>query len=102
LVEIGGEMRARGFNIDGEPWRVAIERPVEEQRAIERVVPLANLSMATSGDYRNFYDAGGERISHTIDPRTGRPVRGRVAAVSVIDPSCMTADGWATALTALG
>lgn len=102
LVELGGEMRAYGLNIDGAPWRVAVERPVENERAIERVVPLENLSMATSGDYRNFYDADGERISHTIDPRTGRPVRGRVAAVTVIDPSCMTADGWATALTALG
>jgi thiamine biosynthesis lipoprotein len=102
LVEIGGEMRAYGLNIDGEPWRVGVERPVENERVIQRVVPLENLSMATSGDYRNYYDAGGERISHTIDPRTGRPVRGRVAAVTVIDPSCMTADGWATALTALG
>ena len=102
LVELGGEIRAAGLNLGGEPWRLAIERPVEDQRAIERVVALENLSMATSGDYRNFYDADGERISHTIDPRTGRPVRGRVAAVSVIDASCMTADGWATALTALG
>lgn len=102
MVELGGEIRAAGRNLGGEPWRLAIERPVEDQRAIERVVALENLSMATSGDYRNFYDADGERISHTIDPRTGRPVRGRVAAVSVIDSSCMTADGWATALTALG
>lgn len=102
LVELGGEIRAAGLNLGGEPWRLAIERPVENERAIERVVPMENLSMATSGDYRNFYDADGERISHTIDPRTGRPVRGRVAAVTVIDPSCMTADGWATALTALG
>ena len=102
MVELGGEIRAAGLNLNGEPWRLAIERPVEDQRAIERVVALENLSMATSGDYRNFYDAEGERISHTIDPRTGRPVRGRVAAVSVVDPSCMTADGWATALTALG
>lgn len=102
LVEIGGEMHALGLNIHGEPWRVAIERPVENERVIERVVPLENLSMATSGDYRNYYDFEGQRISHTIDPRTGRPVRGRVASVSVVDPSCMTADGWATALTALG
>lgn len=102
MVELGGEVRASGRNLAGEPWRIAIERPIENERAIERVVPLDDLSMATSGDYRNYYDAGGERISHTIDPRTGRPVRGRVAAVSVVDPSCMTADGWATALTALG
>jgi len=102
LVELGGEMRAAGFNSSQQPWRVAIESPVENARAIERVVPLDNLSMATSGDYRNYYDADGERISHTIDPRTGRPVRHRVAAVTVVDPSCMTADGWATALIALG
>jgi thiamine biosynthesis lipoprotein len=102
LVELGGEMRAAGFNSSQQPWRVSIESPVENERAIERVVPLDNLSMATSGDYRNYYDADGERISHTIDPRTGRPVRHRVAAVTVVDPSCMTADGWATALTALG
>jgi thiamine biosynthesis lipoprotein len=102
LVELGGEMRAAGFNSSQQPWRVAIESPVENERAIERVVPLDSLSMATSGDYRNYYDADGERISHTIDPRTGRPVQHRVAAATVVDPSCMTADAWATALTALG
>lgn len=102
MVEVGGEVRARGLNQAGQPWRIAIERPVEGARVVERIVPLKDLSMATSGDYRNYYERDGMRLSHTIDPRSGRPVNHGLASVSVIDPTCMRADGYATAIMALG
>ncbi len=102
MVEIGGEVRAHGLNGEGRPWRIAIEEPVEGERSIQRVIPLADAAMATSGDYRNFWVEDGLRYSHTIDPRTGRPVRHRLASVTVIEPTCMRADGLATALMALG
>jgi thiamine biosynthesis lipoprotein len=102
MVEVGGEVRTRGRNAAGEPWRIAIERPDTAQRAFQEVVPLSDLAMATSGDYRNFYEQDGVRFSHTIDPRTGRPIQHRLASVSVIDPVCMRADGYATALMVLG
>ena len=102
LVEVGGEVRARGFNGSGEVWRIGIERPTVGGRSVHLVVPLADLSLATSGDYRNFFERDGVRISHTIDPRTGRPITHNLASVSVVHASCMTADGLATALGVLG
>jgi len=102
MVEIGGEVRTSGHNGDDRPWRIGIEQPSEEGRAVERVVQLSGLSMATSGDYRSFWEEDGQRFSHTIDPRTGRPVRHRLASVSVIESDCMRADAFATALMVLG
>jgi thiamine biosynthesis lipoprotein len=102
MVEVGGEVRARGVNGSGQTWRIGVEKPTPEGRAVHLVVPLANLSLATSGDYRNFYERDGVRISHTIDPRSGRPISHNLASVSVIHASCMTADGLATALGVLG
>ena len=74
LVEVGGEVRAAGLNDAGHPWRIAIEQPGSGSTVPGRIVPLSNLAMATSGDYRNYYEVGGVRFSHTIDPRTGYPV----------------------------
>lgn len=102
MVEIGGEIRARGRNYEGEPWRVGIERPAENERAIQRVVPLDGMALATSGDYREYYEVDGVRISHTVDARTGRPIAHALASVSVIHEECMWADGYATAIMALG
>lgn len=102
LVEIGGELRARGRKPDGSAWRVAIERPVAGRRAVYRVVELRDAAIATSGDYRNFFDAGGRRYSHSIDPRSGRPVAHELASVSVIASSTMTADALSTALMIMG
>jgi thiamine biosynthesis lipoprotein len=102
MVEVGGEVRARGLNGAGQTWRIGVERPTPEGRAVHLVVPLADLSLATSGDYRNFYERDGVRISHTIDPRSGQPISHDLASVSVIHASCMTADGLATALGVLG
>lgn len=105
LVEVGGEMRGHGRKRGGQPWRVAVERPAPDDARdddIEAIVALDGLAMATSGDYRHFFDDGGHRYSHTIDPRTGAPVDHRLASVTVLHESCMQADALATALTVLG
>ena len=102
MVEIGGEVYAAGERADGGPWQIAIEQPREEGRAIQAIVGLSDRAMASSGDYRIFYREGGDRISHTIDPRTGRPVVGGPAAVTVVAPSTTQADAWATAIMVLG
>jgi len=102
LVEIGGELRARGERPGGGPWRVAIEAPDATVRRVHRVVALHDMAMATSGDYRNYYERDGRRISHTIDPRTGRPITHRLASVTVLHREAARADAWATALDVLG
>lgn len=102
LVEIGGELRASGVRDDGKPWRVAVERPVPEGRTVHTVIGLDNASMATSGDYRNYYEEDGRWLSHVIDARTGRPIDHALASVSVLARDCTTADAWATALLVLG
>ncbi|NQU21228.1 MAG: FAD:protein FMN transferase [Candidatus Nealsonbacteria bacterium] len=102
LVEIGGEVRAAGHNHRGVSWRIGVESPVVGIRAVEKTVALKNLAMATSGDYRNYFEADGVRYSHIIDPRTGRPVTHRLASVTVLDASCTRADALATALMVLG
>lgn len=102
MVEVGGEVRTRGLNLQGESWRIGIERPVPNERAIDLIVPLGGLAMATSGDYRNYYEAEGRRMSHTIDPRTGFPITHNVASVSMIAPLCVRADAYATGLLVLG
>jgi thiamine biosynthesis lipoprotein len=102
MVEIGGEIRARGMNAEGEYWHIGIEKPVTDERAVERVVHLKDTGMATSGNYRNFYDMNGTRYSHIIDPVTGKPVVQQLASVTVLDQACMVADAWATALFVLG
>jgi thiamine biosynthesis lipoprotein len=102
LVEIGGELRGRGLNAAGEPWRIAVERPDVDRRAVLTVVALRDRAMATSGDYRNFFELDGRRYSHTIDPATGRPVDHQLASVTVLAERCADADAWATALLVLG
>ena len=102
LVEIGGELRAQGEKGPDRPWRIAIERPSYDARAVQRVIPLRDIAMATSGDYRNFFSADDKLYSHTIDPATGSPVRHHLASVTVLAADCTTADAWATALLALG
>ena len=102
LVEIGGELRARGRSARGDPWRVGIERPAPGPPAVAQQFGLRDLALATSGDYRNYYEVDGRRLSHTIDPRTGRPVTHGLASASVLDPLCVRADALATALEVLG
>lgn len=101
LVEVGGELRARGNRPDGQPWRVAVEVPdASDDHAL--ALPLEDISIATSGDYRRHAGNGDARYAHTIDPRTGQPVRNNVASVSVLHAVCMQADALATVLTVLG
>ncbi|MFK7778305.1 MAG: FAD:protein FMN transferase [Gimesia sp.] len=102
LVEIGGEMRARGHNQKRLPWSVGIEKPVSETRVVQKIVSLENLAMATSGNYRNFFEVDGKTYSHTIDPRTGRPVKHALASVTVVGENCMICDALATCLMVLG
>ncbi len=102
LVEVGGELRLRGLSEGGRPWRIAIERPVPGEREVEQVVQPGDSGLATSGDYRNYFEVDGKRYSHTIDPATGRPVHHALASVTVIHPSATSADGFATALMVLG
>ena len=102
LVSIDGEVRASGLKPGGTPWMVAIEKPERNVRDVARVQELSDLAIGTSGDYRNFREHDGATISHSIDPRTGRPVVNAVTSVSVAAPSCMIADAWATALLVLG
>ncbi len=104
LVEIGGEVFAAGYRKDGQPWRVGINRPstTASTTDVYQVVPLHNRAMATSGDYRNYFETGGKRFSHIIDPRTGYPVNNAVVSVSIVADSCMFADGLATAIMVMG
>ena len=102
LIDVGSELRAHGRNDAGVPWQVGIERPDAEGLAVERIVPLSDLASSTSGDYRNFYEVNGVRLSHILDPRTGRPITNRLASVTVIDSLAVRADGFATALMVLG
>lgn len=102
LVEVGGELRARGKKPDGSAWRIAIESPVAGTRAVDRIIRVHKIGVATSGDYRNYFEENGIRYSHTIDPSTGRPITHKLASVTVLQPTCAEADGLATALTVLG
>jgi len=106
LVEIGGEMRLKGFKHTGELWAIAIEKPIldpsGEQRAVHQVIIPKDNAVATSGDYRIYFEADGQRFSHIIDPATGRPINHNLVSVTVIHPSSMTADGLSTTLMVMG
>ncbi len=101
LVEIGGEMRLKGVKADNQPWKIAIEKPVSAERAVQRILLPGDMGVATSGDYRNYFEQEGVRYSHLLDPRTGKPITNRTVSVTVLHPSCMTADGYATALNVM-
>lgn len=104
LVEIGGELRGKGKNLQGVDWRIAIEQPTLAQgQAAQITVPLHNLGMATSGNYRNYFeDEQGNRLSHIINPKELRPVSHKLASITVFAPTTMTADGLSTGLFVLG
>ena len=102
LVGIDGEMRARSTKPDGQAWSVAIEKPTHGIREIGGVMELHDVAIATSGDYRRWVEIDGTRHAHTMHPALHQPVANRLAAVSVLAPSCMLADAWATALMVLG
>jgi thiamine biosynthesis lipoprotein len=106
LVEIGGEVRARGEKNPGQPWTVAVEKPIDDPSGVQRdfllQFPLNNLSMASSGNYRNFYMHKGQKMAHTLQVSTGYPTPTDVLAATVVTENCMMADAYATACMALG
>jgi FAD:protein FMN transferase len=103
MVEIGGEIRVHGLNAEKKLWTIGIETPTPNRRALHRLLKLSSgKALATSGDYRNFFESSGEVFSHTIDPRSGYPVKHLLTSVSVVANTCMHADGLATALMAMG
>lgn len=102
LVGIDGELRARGRKPDGESWIVAVERPDYDERDAMGVLELSDISVATSGDYRHWIEFKGAKLSHTMNPLLGGPLRNRIASVTVLADTCMDADAWATALMVMG
>lgn len=102
MLEAGGEVRTRGVNAQGRPWRIGIEEPDAMPQRARRVVPLSGRSLATSGDYRIYFERDGRRYSHEIDPATAAPIAHGLASVSVAADDCLRADALATALIVLG
>ena len=105
FVEIGGEIMTHGHNKTGEPWKVGIDRPTlggAPGADLQHVIQISNKAIASSGDYRNYREVEGKRISHTIDPRTGAPISHNLASVSVIANTCLLADGMATSVMVMG
>ena len=106
LVDIGGEVVAKGMNDKGEPWRIGVTKPnlnnEGAQSELQEILSVTDICMATSGNYRNFYYEGTERRSHTIDPRTGYPVQHSLLSATVVSSSCMRSDALATACMVLG
>jgi len=105
LVDIGGEVYAQGTKPGKKRWRVGIEKPSEFQsssREISAEIPITDLAVATSGNYRKYYEQGGIRYSHNIDPKTGYPVKHSLLSVTVVADRCAYADAYATAIMAMG
>jgi thiamine biosynthesis lipoprotein len=104
MIQLGGEVRTLGRKAEKETWRIGVEKPTDpdEDRSLNAIAELENLSMATSGSYRKFYERDGERYPHVIDPRTGKPVQHQLLSVTVTHPSCTYADAYATAFMIMG
>lgn len=106
LVEIGGEIVAKGSNPKGKPWAIGVEKPVDDSLAVkselQTVLNITDMAMATSGNYRNFYYKDGKKYAHTIDPKTGHPVQHNILSATVIAKRCAMADAYATALMVVG
>tara|TARA_B100001094_G_scaffold192495_1_gene186356 strand:- start:5649 stop:6674 length:1026 start_codon:yes stop_codon:yes gene_type:complete len=102
MVEIGGETKTKGMKPEQQPWRIAIEQPLDDRRDVALIIEPGDQAVATSGDYRNFYEEKGLRVSHILDPTTGYPIAHYLASVTVLHSSCMTADALATAMIVMG
>lgn len=102
LVSVGGAVLTRGKNAQGQPWKVAIQKPTDKENAVQAVVDLQGHGISTSGSYRNYYELDGKRISHVIDPTTGRPIQHKLVSATVIATTALEADGWDTGLMVLG
>lgn len=102
LVSVGGAVLAKGKNRGARPWRVAIQKPTDTENAVQAMVELQGHAISTSGSYRNYYELDGRRISHVIDPRSGRPIEHTLVSATVIATTALEADGWDTGLMVLG
>lgn len=102
LVSVGGALNSRGMNAQGQPWRVAVQKPTDRENAVQAIVDINGHGISTSGSYRNYYELDGKRLSHVIDPQTGRPIEHNLVSVTVIAPTALEADGWDTGLMVLG
>lgn len=102
MVHVAGAMRTRGFNAKGEPWKIAIEQPVDIIGAVGDIVDIGNRAVSTAGTYRNYFEKDGRRYSHVIDPRTGRPIDHNTVSVTVIGDSATFTDAMDTGLLVLG
>ena len=102
MVELGGEVKCMGTNLQGQPWRIAIDRPQAEGRTLQAVLPLDNQSVCTSGNYRKVTVVNGQKLSHTLDPRTGAPVTHGLLSATIVTPSAAYADAYATVCMVLG
>ena len=106
LIELGGEIRTRGHKINGRPWTVGIDRPVDNNlipgQDLQVIMECFEINLATSGNYRKFYEKNGVKYAHSIDPRSGYPVLDRLLSVTITAPDCMTADAYATACMVMG
>ena len=102
MVEIGGDLYAAGRNPEGLPWQIGIETPAALSGGVMGVVGVSDLGLASSGDYRNYFEQDGQRYSHVIDPETGRPITHKTASATVLAENSMLADAWATAMLTLG
>lgn len=102
MVELGGEVKCMGTNLQGQPWRIAIDRPQAEGRTLQAVLPLDNQSVCTSGNYRKVTVVNGQKLSHTLDPRTGAPVIHGLLSATIVTPSAAYADAYATVCMVLG
>lgn len=105
LVEIGGELQTKGHKPDGEPWRIALEKPLPDERTLQKIITIGQdepLAVMTSGTYRHYFDANGKRYSHILDARTGKPIEHSTVSVTVLHANPTQADAWSTALLCLG
>ncbi|UYU30848.1 FAD:protein FMN transferase ApbE [Siccibacter colletis] len=102
LVSVGGALVSRGMNAEGKPWRVAIQKPTDRENAVQAVVDINGHGISTSGSYRNYYELDGKRLSHVIDPATGRPITHKLVSATVIAPTALEADTWDTGFMVLG
>ena len=102
LIEIGGEIFASGLNLQSQPWKIGVEKPSLGHSGTVEALPVSNLGVATSGDYRNFYEFEGQVVSHTIDTSTGYPVKHALTSVTVVHETAALADAYATALNVMG
>lgn len=102
MVEIGGELALHGFNVEAKPWAIGIEKPALGHSGASQVLELSDVAVATSGDYRNFYEYQGQHYSHLIDPLSGQPVDHALTSVTIVSGTCAEADAYATAVHVLG